>query len=205
MIRSLLILFVPLKAWEKIADQSWNIFLVFFLSVGPLMAASCAFEGWAMIQFGAEKGGLGRIIRLDSGQIITFEIIQMGFGLFLLFFGGKFIQWICHGFHTETSYKQAFTLTAYALTPIFWFRFLDGIPQIPSWLCWGLGALGICIALYHGVALIIQPNTSVGFGMYLVSSITLIAISGLCHFLALGVVYQKFNIKPFVGQLFFPG
>ena len=88
MIRSLLILFVPLKAWEKIADQSWNVLLV-FLSVCPLMVASCAFEGWAMIQFGAEKGGLGRITRLESNQIITFEIIQVGLGLFLLFFGAN--------------------------------------------------------------------------------------------------------------------
>ncbi len=158
-----------------------------------------------MIQFGAEKGGLGRIIRLDTNQIVTFEIIQLGLGLFLLFFGGKFIQWTCQGFHTETSYKQAFTLTAYGLTPLFWMRFLDGVPQVPSWLCWGLGALGILVAFYHGVALIIQPNTSVGFGMYLVSSITLIAISGLCHFLALGVAYEKFNIKPLFGHFLFPG
>ena len=204
MIRSLLILFVPLKAWEKIADQSWNVLLV-FLSVGPLMVASCAFEGWAMIQFGAEKGGLGRITRLESNQIITFEIIQVGLGLFLLFFGAKFIQWSCQGFHTVTTYKQAFTLTAYGLSPLFWLRFLDGMPQIPSWLCWGLGALGVLIALYHGVALIIQPNTSVGFGMYLVSSMTLISISGLCHYLALGVAYEKFNIRPWAGHLFLPG
>ena len=205
MIRSLLILFAPLKAWEKIAEQSWSVLLIFFLSVGPLMVASCAFEGWAMIQFGAEKGSIGHIIRLDTNRIITFEIIQIGLGLFLLFVGAKFIQWSCHGFHTETTYKQSFTLTAYGLTPLFWVRFLDGIPQIPTWLCWGMGALGLLIAFYHGVALIIQPNTSAGFGMYLVSSATLIAISGLCHYLALGVAYETFNIKPLVGHFFFPG
>jgi hypothetical protein len=205
MIRSLLILFAPLKAWEKIAAQQWNVLLVFFISVSPLMVASCAVEGWAMIKFGAEKGNLGRLIRLDNNQIITFEIIQLGLGLFLLFVGAKFIQWTCEGFHNETTYKQAFTLTAYGLTPLFWMRFLDGFPAIPSWLCWGLGALGILIALYHGVALVIQPNTSVGFGMYLLASMTLIAISGLCHFLALGVAYEKFNIKLFVGYFYFPG
>jgi hypothetical protein len=53
--------------------------------------------------------------------------------------------------------------------------------------------------------LIIQPNTSVGFGMYLVSSMTLISISGLCHYLALGVAYEKFNIRPWAGHLFLPG
>jgi hypothetical protein len=58
--------------------------------------------------------------------------------------------------------------------------------------------------LYNGVALVIQPNTSVGFGMYLVSSLILVALTALCHFLAQGVAYGKFNIKPIIGLLFFP-
>lgn len=204
MIRSLTILFVPLKGWQTIANQSWNVLVVFLFSVAPLLIASCAVEGWGMIQFGAKKGALGRIVHLEQNQILTFEIIQLGLGLLLLFLGAKFIQWVCVGFHTDTTYKQAFTLTAYALTPIFWIRFLDCIPAIPTWLCWGLGALGIMMVLYNGVALVIQPNTSVGFGMYLVSSLILVALTALSHFLAQGVAYGTFNIKPIFGNFFFP-
>jgi hypothetical protein len=204
MFRSLIILFAPQKGWKTIADQSWNVLVVFLFSILPLLVAGCVVEGWGMAQFGAQTGSIGRVIHLEQNQIITYEVIQFVLGLILLFFGGKFIQWVCVGFHTETSYRQAFTLTAYSLTPIFWMRFLDCVPSVPSWLCWGIGALGIMMLLYNGVALVIQPNTSVGFGMYLVSSLILVALTALCHFLAQGVAYGKFNIKPIIGLLFFP-
>jgi hypothetical protein len=194
MIRSVLILVVPIKGWQTISDQSWNVLLVFFASVAPILLAGCALEGWAMNTFGAQKGGLGRIIFLDPSKVMTLELIQCALGVALLFLGSKMILWICSSFHEETTYKQAFNLTAYGLTPVFWMRFLDAFPMVPSWFCWGMGAVGITYVLYHGVALILQPNTSIGFGLYLVTCFTLIALSGMAHFLAQGFAYGNFNI-----------
>jgi hypothetical protein len=201
MIRSLLLIFSPMTAWQKIADQSWHFLVVFLFSVAPLLLASCALEGWAMLKFGVGKGIFGDTIIMDQDKIISFQILQLILNLGLMFLGALFIKWICQGFQTEATYQQAFTLTAYGLTPVFWLRFLDSAPAIPTWLCWGIAALGIMTILYHGIALMLQPSTSIGFGLYLVSSFSLVAFSGIAHFVATGILTERFELPSLVRVL----
>ncbi|MEL0060553.1 MAG: YIP1 family protein [Verrucomicrobiales bacterium] len=198
MYRSLMLLFTPMTGWQKIANQSWHVLVVFLFSIGPIMVASCAVEGWTMLKFGAGKGPFGNLIELEPSRILSYEILQLALGIVLVFAGGKFIQWVCGGFQTEATYRQSFTLTAYGLTPVFWLRFLDGLPAIPTWICWALAAIAIMVVLYHGVALILQPSTSIGFGLYLVSSASLVALSGITHFVATGILTEQFDLPAFL-------
>ena len=58
-------------------------------------------------------------------------------------------------------------------SPILLARFLDAVPALNTWLL-GLGALLSISVLYHGIRLVLRPDQTKGFGIYLVSAIIVI-------------------------------
>ncbi len=153
-----------------------------------------------MLRFGAKANALGRVFHLSREQIITFESVQIILGILLFFLGAKFIQWVSAGFHFERSYRQCFTLTVFGITPIFWWRLADGFPLAPSWGCWAMAALWILFMFYHGVAEIFKPDTSLGFGLYLLASLSIIGLTGLAHLLAQIVLDRQFSVMTWLSS-----
>lgn len=147
-----------------------------------------------MIRLGASVNDFGRTIHISQEHVIYFQSVQSTLSLIVLLIGTKLVLWVCDGFHSPTTFQRAFTLTAYAITPLLWIRILDGHPQMPTWVCFTLGATGVFFILYHGIAFVLRPDTSVGFGLYLICSIVLVLLAGLAHFVAQVLAQRKFSL-----------
>ena len=195
MIRAFMLILVPQSTWERIASSKWNSLIIFFVSFVPLLCLTIAIEGFGMAKLGASVNDFGRTIEISREQVIQFQSLQLALTLLVLGLGTKLVLWVCDGFHSPTTFRQAFTLTAYGITPLLWFRIVDGHPSMPTWVCFAMGAVGVIFTLYHGIAFVLQPDTSVGFGLYLICSIVLILAAGLAHFIAQIVAKRKFNFS----------
>ena len=56
---------------------------------------------------------------------------------------------------------------------------------------WGIGAAFAMSLLYHGVAQMMRPEQTKGFGLYLVSMVLIVFFTGFSHFIAIQVLHGR--------------
>jgi len=113
--------------------------------------------------------------------------------LVVVFLGAKLIKSIGETFHTRHSYTKAFTVVAYGLSPLFMVRLFDAFPKVSPWVTWTLGILLSLAVLYQGVPRVMQPDPPHAFGLFLVSAILLVIITGLARFLTAWYLQGEFK------------
>jgi hypothetical protein len=191
MITAFQLILTPFKAWGKINAAQRGVFRVFLLFLVPLLVLTVGVEGLALWQWGEPRGELGFFVKVSREQAIRYSAAQLALLMTSIFLGAKFLQWNTHSLQVFTSYRQCFTLMAYGFSPIILLRLLDAIPKVNTWVCWGLGALLSIAVLYQGVGLILRPEQTKGFGLYLVSVIIVGLSGGLSHFVAVAILHGK--------------
>jgi len=191
MIKSLLLIFDSANTWEKIAAAPQSVLKVITLSLMPLLLLSAAVEGAALIKFGREQGPLDTMKPVSQALALRYEIAQLGLSLLVVVAGAAVLQKIGQSFHRRHTYSECFTTLAYSLSPLFLLRVLAGFPAIHTWACWAVGILWSVSALYRGIPRIMRPDPSNALGLYLLSSLLLIVVTGLAHFVAGMVLNEK--------------
>jgi hypothetical protein len=190
MIRAFQMIFSPEGVWPKIAEKNRHMIFVLFLSTLPLILGCLALEGLGLERLGEPMGELGRA-DFERPLILKYLAVHLTADLFFLFLGSYFLISVARSFEGRATYSQAFTTMAIGSSPIFLMHALDGIPQLHTWLCWGIG-FGLAIrALYHGIAVNLKPEQTKGFGLYVVSIFIVGFLSGLGHFIAVQVLHGK--------------
>ena len=188
MIRALKLIFIPAQEWEKIANSNVNYWKVIFLFLLPLMALASAVDGYCLVHFGQKVGEFGLIRRVAQDLAIRYEGAYLGLTLVSILLGARFIQTVCVSFHVPANFLLCFATIAYGMSPILLAHMLDGIPIVNTWICWAIGIAVSWSILYHGVALMLKPEQTKGFGLYIFSIVFLLVLSGLTHFIALQVL-----------------
>jgi hypothetical protein len=192
MIKALLLIFDPVGTWEKIENAHHRVMTVFLLFLLPLMLLTSAVEGGALVKFGEERGSVNeRVVKIPLPVALRYGAAQIVLGLAVVFGGASLVRSIGAGFHRRHTYTECFTTLAYSLSPLFLARLLDAVPALNTWVCWGIGILFSVSALYRGVPRIMKPDPSNALGLYLISSLTLIILTGLAHFFTLLVLDEK--------------
>ena len=191
MVRALLLIFDPANTWEKIETTKHSIARVFFLYLLPIMLFAFGLEGWLLMQFGVERGGVVERIVRQPEVILRYELVQFTLGLTMCFVGAWFFKMTGEGFHRRHSYTECFATLGYSLGPYFLTRILDGWPALNSWIPWTLGVLLALSVLYRGVPRLMKPDPSSALGVYLLCSMLLIILLGLAHFIATRVLDEK--------------
>ncbi len=191
MIKSLLLIFDSANTWEKIAAAPQSVLKVITLSLMPLLLLSAAVEGAALIKFGREQGPLDTMKPVSQGLVLRYEIAQLGLSLLVVVAGAAVLQKIGQSFHRRHTYAECFTTLAYSLSPLFLLRVFAGLPAIHTWASWAVGILLSVSALYRGIPRIMRPDPSNALGLYLLSSLLLIVVTGLAHFVAGMVLNEK--------------
>ncbi len=184
MIKSLLLIFDSANTWEKIAAAPQSVLKVITLSLMPLLLLSAAAEGAALIKFGREQGPLDTMKPVSQALALRYEIAQLGLSLLVVVAGAAVLQKIGQSFHRRHTYSECFTTLAYSLSPLFLLRVFAGFPAIHTWACWAVGILLSVSALYRGIPRVMRPDPSNALGLYLLSSLLLIVVTGLAHFVA---------------------
>jgi len=189
MITALQLIFSPFETWEKIATNQRGFFWILFIDLIPMLAVVLGIEGYLLTRWGEKRGEVVDIISVTPQQAIYYAGAYFVLLLAAIFVSAKFLDWASESFNVRATYLQSFTVMAYGFGPIILARILDGFPMINTWLCWGVGVAGAISVLYHGIGMVLRPDQTKGFGLYLVSILIVILMSAVAHFAALSVLH----------------
>jgi hypothetical protein len=188
MIDALQVLFSPGAAWHRIALARPGVLRVLLLNLIPLLAAVSLAEGYALMHWGNKFSEFTAPRPLPEGLVIRYEATYFLLVLLMVFSGAGLLQRIAASSEVSTTYGECFATVVLGLSPVFLARLLDCAPSLNTWTCWGIGALLAWRSLYHGVALMLKPDHTKGFGLYLLGTLVLLLLSGLVHFIAVSVL-----------------
>jgi hypothetical protein len=191
MIKALQLIFTPFPVWERIALSQRGLLWALCAHLLPLAAVTLAIEGFLLARWGMASGEfrMHRPVPVDLAVRYAasyFTVLIAG-----VFFSALILKWASESFNVVASYSQCFIVMAYGFSPIFLARILDGIPQLNTWVCWAIGAAGAVSVLYHGIGMMLRPEQTKGFGLYLMTIIIVILVSALSHFAAVSVLQGK--------------
>lgn len=193
MIKALLLIFDPIRTWERVvvARRPWmQILLLYFV---PFLVLVSFVEGSGIRRWGKPRGELDRLQALPLSQILIYELVQFLLTLLAVLLVAKLIKSMGETFHGRHTFAQAFTVAAYGLSPVLLLRMFDAFPSISPWLTWGIGVVLAAVILYHGLPRVMQPDPPHAFGLYLMSTVLLVIVTGVARFVTAWYLHGKFT------------
>ncbi len=179
MIKVLFLIFEPAVAWEKVALARRGYTFIFTTYLLPMLLLVTAAEGWGLLHFGKWQPKFQIVKTFSLPEVLTYEIIQFSLMLGTILISALLILRVSQTFHSRNNYLQAFTLTAYAYSPILLFYFFNVTSSMNPAGPWVIGiALTIWI-LYQGIPRVLMPDPTHAFGLYLSAMFVVILTSGL--------------------------
>jgi hypothetical protein len=178
MIKVFFLIFEPGVGWTKIAQARRGFAFIFITYLLPFLLLVTGLEGWSLEKWGKWQPKFQQINHFPPHTVYAYEGIQFFLLLGMVLISALLVLRICQTFHGRNSYLQAFTLTAYAFSPIFLLRLLDVSPSMNPWATWVVG-IGLTIwILYQGIPLVLQPDPTHAFGLYLSTIFVIVLTSG---------------------------
>jgi hypothetical protein len=175
MIKALLLIFEPIEAWERVVRAQRSLVFILILFLLPLLGATSLVKATACAM---GKGGKTlHLKQFTSAEAAVYEIGKCCLR-WAPFLGAKFIKSLGDTFHGRHSLTQTFTTVAYGLSPLFTMRLFDAFPE-SIWVTWTSILLSLAV-LYQECRE--QCNPTLAFGLYIVSVLLLILITGLLRF-----------------------
>jgi hypothetical protein len=192
MIKALLLIFDPMATWEGIfrARRTLGSILVIYLL--PLILLASVAEGYGLVHWGKWQGEVSRVKFFPAREAVVVEAIQILLSLVVVFVGANMIKAIGETFHGRHSYTQAFTTVAYSLSPLFLLHVVDAFSGISPWVTFSIGIILSIAVLYHGVPRMMEPDPSHAFGLFFMSALLLVLVSGLVRFVTAAYLQGKF-------------
>ena len=86
MLKALNLSFLPEATWQKLATKPPHFAFVLLISILPLMILTLAVEGFALVKYGEEFGGMGRRL-VSENRAIKYEIFYGVASLVVMFMG----------------------------------------------------------------------------------------------------------------------
>lgn len=193
MIKALLLIFEPVATWERIvqSQRRWLFVLTAFLL--PLLFVTSLVEGFGLVHWGVVQKGMLRPKEFGIAEAAIYLVAQVLLSVLIVIVAAWLVKSLGETFHGRHSFGQAFTAVAYGLSPLFAFRVLDAFPVISPWVTWGIGILLSTAVLYHGLPRVMLPDPPHAFGLYLMSVILLIIITGLARFVTAWYLAGRFK------------
>lgn len=192
MIKALLLIFSSQATWTRIAEtpRKWGTtFTVYLL---PMVILVCAAEGASLVEWGTMRGRIPALVHFSPAQAAVYAASEFVLALAVVFIGAKLIKALGETFHGRHSFSQSFTVTAYGLSPYFLLRLADAIPHVPPWLTWAVGIILAISILYTGIPIVMRPDPPHALGLYLMSSMFLVFLTGLVRFVTIWYLKGKF-------------
>lgn len=192
MIKALLLIFEPIATWEGIFRARRSLLFILVIYLLPLLLLTSAAEGYGLVHWGKWQGEVGRLKKFPFGEAAIVEAGQVLLSLLVVFAGANLLKAIGETFHGRNTYMQAFTAVAYGLSPLFLLRLLDAFSIISPWVSWSIGILLSVAVLYNGVPRMMEPDPAHAFGLFLMSALLLVLVSGMVRFVTASYLQGKF-------------
>jgi Yip1 domain len=192
MIKALQLLFETAKGWDEIARRERGLIWVLFLSLLPAILVASLIEGAGLVQLGNNPvrfdfGGR-HFVPVSPALALRYETSQAVMTLLIVFLLSSAFLLILRSFHCRTTFTQAFTVMSYSYGPLLLMQAVDGIPEIPTWICRIVGGLLAAKVFYLGLGRVARPDPSNALGLYFLGSLLILALAGLGHFVALQIL-----------------
>ena len=196
MIKAFLLVFEPTATWERIfrAQRSFSFVLWCFLM--PLLLLVSLAEGIGLHRLGKWQHDAMRLKQFELGEAVLFEVVQVLLGFVVVLVAAWLFKSLGETFHGRHNLAQTFTVAAYGLSPWLVVRMLDAFPSVSPWIPWITWAIGILLSvgvLYHGIPRVMMPDPPHAFGLYLMSSILLMALTALMRFVTAWYLQGRFK------------
>jgi hypothetical protein len=183
MIRVFSLIFRPAMTWELILNPQPGIAYLLLRCLFPMMAIAGSAEGFGLVKWGKQQSIIHRIQKFTVGEAVIYEIGRAFMMLLIVAGCAILIKMLAETFGKRHSFHRALMLVIYGLSPVFLFRILDMAPVFNPWVTWGLGIVLCTEILYQGVPSVMNPDPPNAFGLYFMSSLVLVATTGLERFI----------------------
>lgn len=190
MIKALLLIFEPVKTWDRIALAKRSLAFVLLVFFTPLVVLSTGAELAGIVRFG-KNSQYGVVLKFSQDTLVRYAAAQLALSFAVAFICAKLIKSIAETFHSRNTYPQAFTVVAYALSPLFLVRLLDIMPGMHPWITFAIGIVLSAGTLYQGIPRMLLPDPPNAFGIFLMSTLLVVGVAGLGRLLSLLALFGK--------------
>jgi hypothetical protein len=192
MINALLLILRPVPTWDRIAVAQRKWLTVLAIHLVPLLVLTGAAEGYGMVHWGKIIGTVPHVKLFPLSQTLIFQTAQLVLSLGIVFLSAHLIKALGETFHGRHSFTESFTVAAYGLSPLFLLRLFNALPWVSPWVPWVVGILLAASLLYHGLPRVMRPDPPHALGLYLMSVLLLVMITGLACFLKAWYLQGRF-------------
>jgi hypothetical protein len=181
-IRALILIFKPAAAWDRILEAQRGTAYLLLRYMLPMMLIVAGVEGFGMVFWGKYQTALRRIQKFTVGETVVYESARFMMMALIIVSCAVLIKMFGETFRGRHTYRQTFTLVIYGLGPLFLLRLLDVTPMLSPWITWGIGIVLCTEVIYQGIPRVMEPDPPNAFGLYFMSSLVLVATTGLERF-----------------------
>jgi Yip1 domain len=178
MIRALSLVWDPATVWERIVQERKSLGLVFLAYFFPMMILGALGEGITLEHWRTWTAGTHGVMRFNFGQIVVFETIRSVMTCVITGVSAYVIWLLREPFYARYNYREALMLVMYSTCPMLLCQVLTGVPQISLWLSWAVGVYFSLRIFYPGVRGLAKTDPGSATGLYLLSSLLIIALTG---------------------------
>lgn len=203
MIKALLLIVRPVQTWNGIAAANRSIGYVFCLHLLPLILLTSAIEGYGLMQWGRiHKGEMTYAKHYDLKEVIVIETVQSLLYIAFAFLGAYAAKTYSATFHSRSTFRQSFTAIAHGMAPLLTLRLGDLIVGLNAWVPWAVGIVLTIGVLYLGLPCLLKPDPPHAFGLYVMTSLTLVVMFGLWRLITWQYFLGRFPaLEKFVANL----
>ena len=180
MIKALLLIFRPSQTWGAIESAKRSLSYVLCVYLLPLILITSIAEGYGLMHWGKQhKGEATQTKVYDLKQAIVIEVAQSVALLGMVFLVAFAAKSFAETFHQRSKFKEAFTAVAYGLSPLLLMRLGDLSPGGNVWVPWAIGIVLTVSVLYLGLPCLLKPDPPHAFGLYVMTSLTLVVVNAI--------------------------
>lgn len=191
MIKALLLIVMPAATWTDILRRRHGILFILGGFLLPLLLLTAAGEGYGWVKWGKWQD-IGLLKKVPAAEAVVAQAAQVLLSLVVVFAGAILLKLVGETFHGRHTYTQAFTTVAYGLSPLFLLRLLDAFRGVSPWVSWAIGIVLSIAVLYYGVPQVMDPDPPHAFGLFFMSSLLLVLITGMTRFMTASFLQGKF-------------
>lgn len=180
MIKALLLIFRPVQTWGGIDAAKRSIAFILCLYLLPLLLITSIAEGYGLMTWGKlHKGETSLVRTYEFKQVLVIEIVQSVALLGMVFLGAFAAKSFAETFHNRSKFREAFTAVAYGASPLLLMRLGDLFPSLNVWVPWAVGIVLMVSVLYLGLPCLLRPDPPHAFGLYVMTSLTLVVVNAI--------------------------
>ena len=192
MIKILFLISAPGPTWDRIVSAQRKPGWILIFHLLPLLLLSSAAEGFGLVEWGKRRGLGSHFFTFSPHEAVVFEAAQILLSVAIVVLAARIIKSLGETFHGRHSFTETFTVAAYGLGPLFMLRMFNAFPYISPWLVWAVGFFLVTSLLYSGIPRVMRPDPPHALGLYLMSILLLLIITGLTAFVTIWFLQGRF-------------